>query len=96
MLNRGVDVSVAAANEEVLQKYLAAYIEGLRWALEPEHKSSAAKLISDYLKIDLDVATEAFAKATDPATGGLAKDAAFDIDGFRNALAIRTETVGKA
>jgi ABC-type nitrate/sulfonate/bicarbonate transport system substrate-binding protein len=83
----------AAQNEDVLVKYLAAYVEGVRWSLDPANKDVAIQLLMDRLKLAEDVATAAYTFATDPAEG-FAKDAKVDIEGFRNVLKLRAEHLG--
>jgi len=81
----------AKANPDTMVKYLQAYIEGLRWALDPKNKDAATKLLAERLK--LTPATECYALVTDP-TNGLVKDGKFDIDGFKNVLKLRAEFEG--
>src|SRR5262249_60466138 len=38
--------SWAKANEETLVKYLQAYIEGVRWALDPAPKAAATEMLA--------------------------------------------------
>ncbi len=83
----------AKANADTLVHYLQAYIEGLRWALDPANKTEAIKLLADGLKLPPDVAERTYAIATDPAEG-LAKDARFDVAGFENVLALRASFEG--
>ena len=80
-------------NEDVLVKYLQAYVEGVRWSLDPANKETAIKLLMDRLKLAEDVATAAYAFATDPAEG-FAKDGKVDIEGFRNVLKLRAQHLG--
>lgn len=84
----------AEANASTLDRYLAAYIEALRWALDPANRAEAAAILADRLKIPLDVAEATYDRAADP-VDGLAPDARFDEDGFRNVLALRAEIEGK-
>jgi ABC-type nitrate/sulfonate/bicarbonate transport system substrate-binding protein len=83
------------ANADTLVKYLQAYVGGLRWGLDPANKAEAIKLYADALKVPQDVAEATYAKATDQ-TDGLAKDALFDMEGFRNVLKLRAAFAGKA
>jgi ABC-type nitrate/sulfonate/bicarbonate transport system substrate-binding protein len=84
--------SWAGANEDPLVRYLAAYIEGQRFVLDPRNKAKTVKLIADNLKTTEDVALGSY----EALRSGLAKDAAFDIEGFRNVLALRARFSGKA
>lgn len=83
----------AKGNEGVLVKYLQAYVEGVRWSLDPANKETAIKLLMDRLKLAEDVATAAYAVATDPAEG-FATDGKVDLEGFRNVLKLRATHLG--
>ena len=83
----------AKQNEDTLVKYLAAYVEGVRWALDPANKEHAIRLLMDRLKLAEDVATAAYTYATDPAEG-FAKDGKVDVEGFRNVLKLRAQHLG--
>jgi ABC-type nitrate/sulfonate/bicarbonate transport system substrate-binding protein len=83
----------AQANSDVLVRYIQAYIEGLRWSLDPKNKDEAIGLLVKNLKLAPDVAAESYAVAVDP-KGGMAKDAAFDMDGFKNVLKLRADWTG--
>ena len=87
--------SWANANSDALVGYLAGCIEGLRWVLDPAAKADAIKLVGERLEVPLDIAEEMVAAATDPVRG-LAKDAAFDLEGFRTALKLRADFEGRA
>ena len=82
--------SWAKANEDTLVKYIGAYIEGLRWALDPANKAEAVKLYVDGLKVPEDIALGCY----DAAMEGLAKDARLDLEGFKNVLALRARFEG--
>ncbi len=87
--------SWARANSDVLVKYMQAYIEGLRWSLDPKNKDEAIRLLADGLKLPQDIASATYAIAVDPAEG-LAKDAKFDMEGFTNVLKLRADWTGVA
>jgi ABC-type nitrate/sulfonate/bicarbonate transport system substrate-binding protein len=78
----------ANANANTLVAYLQACIEGLRFVLDPAHKAEAIKLAAERLKLPDDIAAEVYAAATDPANG-LAKDAAFGLEGLKTVLRLR-------
>jgi ABC-type nitrate/sulfonate/bicarbonate transport system substrate-binding protein len=84
----------ARANEDTLVRYIAAYVEGLRWATDPANAGAATALLARELRLPDDVAAEAYAMAAAP-TGGLAPDAAVDLDGLRNVLRLRAEIEGQ-
>jgi ABC-type nitrate/sulfonate/bicarbonate transport system substrate-binding protein len=79
---------------DTLAAYLAAMIEGLRFALDPANKLQAAALFRDRLSVPDDIAAEMYAVAADPKSG-LAKDAAFDREGFRTVLRLRAIAEGR-
>ena len=83
-----------AANADVLTRYLAAYVEGLRWALDPANKAQAVDLLAGWLKVPPDIALECYEIAANPADG-LAKDTQLDLDGFQNVLKLRAEIEGQ-
>jgi ABC-type nitrate/sulfonate/bicarbonate transport system substrate-binding protein len=85
--------SWAEANAATLERYLAAYIESLRWALNPANRAEAAALLAERLKLPADIAEATWDRAADP-VNGLAPDARLDMDGFRNVLALRAEMQG--
>jgi len=84
----------AAAHSDTLVQFLQAYIEGLRWSLDPAHKEAVTELLGKELDLPPDMAAATYAIAVDPAEG-LAKDAKFDMEGFRNVLKLRAEWTGK-
>jgi ABC-type nitrate/sulfonate/bicarbonate transport system substrate-binding protein len=84
----------AKANSDTLVRYISAYVEGRRWALDPANKAEAIALLAERLKLAPEVAAQSYAVATDPADG-IAKDARFDMDGFKNVLKLRAEIEGQ-
>jgi ABC-type nitrate/sulfonate/bicarbonate transport system substrate-binding protein len=87
--------SWAKANPDALARYLQGYVEGLRWALDPNHKDATIKLLADNLKLPPEIAAATYAVAADPAAG-MARDAGFDLDGFKNVLKLRADWTGAA
>jgi ABC-type nitrate/sulfonate/bicarbonate transport system substrate-binding protein len=83
----------AKANADTLVKYIQAVIEGYRYAADPANKMQAVASLSSHLKIDADTAMKSLVYEVGP-KGALAKDARFDMEGFRNALNIRAEMEG--
>jgi ABC-type nitrate/sulfonate/bicarbonate transport system substrate-binding protein len=84
----------AKDNADTLVSYLAACIHGLRWVLDPANKAEAIKLAAERLNVPPDIAAEIFAVASDP-VNGLAKDAAFDMEGFKTVLRLRADFEGR-
>jgi len=83
----------AQANSDTVVRYVRAYVEGLRWAVDPANRDAAAKLLADGLKLPAELAARCYEIAADPATG-LARDARFDMNGFNNVLRLRAEFEG--
>src|SRR5262249_53461723 len=78
----------AKANSDTLVRYIRAYVEGGRWALDPANKAEAIALLADRLKLTPEVAAQSYAVATDP-PDSIAKDAKFDMEGFKNVLKLK-------
>ena len=85
----------AAANSDTVVRYIQAYIEGLRWTLDPRNKDEAIALIASQFKLEPIVAEEAYTIAADPKSG-MAKDAMLGLDGLNNVLKLRAEWTGVA
>jgi ABC-type nitrate/sulfonate/bicarbonate transport system substrate-binding protein len=85
--------SWAKDNGDTLVKYIQAYVDGLRWALNPANKAETIALLADRLKLPPDIAEQSYAVATDP-KNGLTRDAKMDIEGFKNVLKLRAELHG--
>ena len=84
----------AKANGPVLERYMAAYVESLRWVLQPANRAESVALLVQRLKLAPDVAEKAYDQMREPKFG-LATDARFDPEGFKNLLAIRAEMEGQ-
>src|SRR5262249_55026527 len=86
--------SWAEANADKLARYLSGCIEGLRWILDPAHEADAIRLIGERLNVPADIAREIHAIARNP-IHGLAKEANFDLAGFRTVLKLRADFEGR-
>jgi ABC-type nitrate/sulfonate/bicarbonate transport system substrate-binding protein len=84
----------AQAHPDLLIRYIQGFVEGLRWAMDPVHKDGAVALLADRLKVTPDVALKSYEIAVDP-VAGFAKDARFDVEGFKNTLRLRAEIEGQ-
>jgi ABC-type nitrate/sulfonate/bicarbonate transport system substrate-binding protein len=73
-----------------LEKYLAAYIQSVRWIRDTAHRAEAVDLMVDKLKLDRAIAEQTYDLLIDPVSG-FTPDAKFDVEGFRNMLALRAE-----
>jgi ABC-type nitrate/sulfonate/bicarbonate transport system substrate-binding protein len=83
----------AKANEDTLVKYLQAYVEAVRWTLDPANKSEAIGFLAEQLKLPQDIAAQSYAVAVDAAEG-FARDGKLDLEGFRNVLKLRATHLG--
>jgi ABC-type nitrate/sulfonate/bicarbonate transport system substrate-binding protein len=78
-----------------LEKYLAGYVESLRWIRDTGNRAAAVDLLVDKLKLERDIAERTYDLLIDPVSG-FTPDAKFDDEGFRNMLALRAEIERKA
>jgi ABC-type nitrate/sulfonate/bicarbonate transport system substrate-binding protein len=83
----------AQGNADALERYIAGYIEGVRWAVAPQNRAAGATMLAERLKLKPEVAARTVEIMGDPKFG-LAPDARFDLQGFRNVLALRAEIEG--
>lgn len=86
--------SWAAANRSALERYMAAYIEGTRYAMNPANRSEMIKLLEDRFKLLPAVAAQSYDALNTPGFG-MATDARLSMEGFRNVLALRAEIEGQ-
>lgn len=84
----------AQAHGDLLERYLAAYVEALRWALTPANRAACIALLTARLQVAEDVAAATYDLEIDPSFG-LTPDARFDLQGFRNLLSLRAELEGQ-
>jgi ABC-type nitrate/sulfonate/bicarbonate transport system substrate-binding protein len=84
----------AKANSDSLVRYIRAVVEARRWILDPANKAEATQVLVERLKLPPDVAAQSYAIVADP-TQGMAKDAKFDMEGFKNVLKLRAEIEGQ-
>ena len=83
----------AKEHRDALILFLAAIIEAQRWLLAPANKQQVIDLLTKESHLAPDVAAATYESLmTRP--GGFAKDAAFDLDGFKNVLKLRAEVEG--
>jgi ABC-type nitrate/sulfonate/bicarbonate transport system substrate-binding protein len=83
----------AKANADILVKYLQAYIEGVRFALDPLNKAAANEMLARRLELAPDIAAAVYDVVTDKQEG-FATDGRFDLEGFKNVLRLRAEYEG--
>jgi len=80
-------------NPDVVTRYLASYVEGIRFMLAPAHADTTVGILSGRLRLSPELARRNLALLTDPRSGS-AVDGRFDLEGFRNVLKIRAEVLG--
>ena len=85
--------SWARRNGALLERYIAAFVESLRWSLAPANREEAVALLMTRLQLSNDIADRTLRALADPSRG-FTPDAAFDMQGFRNLLALRSEIEG--
>jgi ABC-type nitrate/sulfonate/bicarbonate transport system substrate-binding protein len=76
-----------------LEQYLAAFVEALRWTLDQKNRADAVAILVDKLKLPPDMAAKSLELMAEPGFG-FARDAAFDLKGFADVLALRAEVEG--
>jgi ABC-type nitrate/sulfonate/bicarbonate transport system substrate-binding protein len=80
----------AREHRELLVNFLAACIEAQRWLMAPENKQAVIELMAKTEHLKPEIAAESYEiRITRP--GGFAKDARFDLNGFKNVLKLRAE-----
>jgi ABC-type nitrate/sulfonate/bicarbonate transport system substrate-binding protein len=83
----------ARDHADTLENYLAAFVEALRWSLDPANRAQAAAILTEKLKLPPDMAEQSLKLMAEPGFG-FTPDAAFNIAGFKNVLALRAEVEG--
>ncbi len=83
----------AEDHADSLERYIAANVEAQRWIMSPANRREVIELIARESKIPADVAAETYELEMN-ASGGWARDARFDLEGFKNALKLRAEVEG--
>jgi ABC-type nitrate/sulfonate/bicarbonate transport system substrate-binding protein len=83
----------AREHADTLEQYLAGFVEALHWSLDPKNRAEAAAILVDKLKLPEDMAQKSLDLMAEPGFG-FAHDAAFDLAGFKNVLALRAEVEG--
>ena len=80
----------ARDNGTALERYLAAYVEAVRWIRDRNNRTEAVDLLIEKLKLDRKIAERTYDLLVVPTTG-FTPDAKFDVEGFKNMLALRAE-----
>jgi ABC-type nitrate/sulfonate/bicarbonate transport system substrate-binding protein len=76
-------------NSDFLERYLAAYVEGQRWLMAPSNRQQVVELVMKESNLPEATASDWYAAMVQ--NGGYAKDAAFDVTGFKKTLQLRAE-----
>jgi NitT/TauT family transport system substrate-binding protein len=84
----------ALDNKENLDNYLAAIIEAQRWLMDPANKQQVIDLWISEFHMTPEIAAATYESSVN-APGGFEKDAALDLDGFKNVLQLRAEIEGQ-
>ena len=74
----------------VLERYIAAYVEALRYVRDPKNRAGSVALLVEKLKLSQKEAERTYELLLDPGFG-YTPDAKFDPEGFKNMLALRGE-----
>ena len=84
----------ARAHADTVDRYLAAYVQALRFVRDPANKAETTTLLREKLKLSDATAARTYAQLFDPGFG-FTPDAKFDAVGFRNLLDLRAEVERK-
>ena len=84
----------AKDHRDTLHNYLAAIIEAQRWLMASANKQQVIDLMISESHLAPDVATETY-ELSMMRPGGYEKDAALDLDGFKNVLKLRADVEGQ-
>ena len=79
----------ARGNSDLLERYLAAYVEGQRWLMAPSNRQQVVELVMKESNLTEPTASDWYTVMVQD--GGYAKDAAFDVEGFKKTLELRAE-----
>ena len=85
--------SWARANPEVLERYLAGYVESLRWVLDKANRDEAIALLMSKRNLSRSLATRSYDLMIEPGFG-FNPDARLSTEGFDNVLKLRQEVEG--
>src|SRR2546429_6196836 len=67
------------SNGALLERYIAAYVESLRWVRRPGNRAEGTGLLMDTLKVSREIAERTYRLLVDPARG-VTPDAPFDME----------------
>lgn len=84
----------ARAHADTVERYLAAYVQSLRFVRDPANTAECLALLRDKLKLSDATAARTYSQLVDPGFG-FTPDAKFDALGFHNLLDLRAEVERK-
>jgi len=85
----------AEASRDLVVRYVASYLECLDWALAPSNHDSCVSILVSELLLPHDIASESVEQLRQPGFG-FEPNAAIDLVGMRNTLALRAMIEGTA
>jgi ABC-type nitrate/sulfonate/bicarbonate transport system substrate-binding protein len=85
--------SWARDHADLIERYLAAFVEGQRWMMDPAHRDQVVALIMSQSHTSRDIAEQTYDVGLHQAWS---PDAQFDVGGFRNVLALDRESTAPA
>ena len=85
--------SWAKANGDTLERYLAGYVESLRWVLDKNNRDEAIALLMAKRNLSRSLATRSYDLMIEPGFG-FNPDAKLNAEGFDNVLKLRQEVEG--
>jgi ABC-type nitrate/sulfonate/bicarbonate transport system substrate-binding protein len=83
----------AQTHRDLVVRYIAAYLTCLDWVLSPSNHDACMAILMGELRLPSDIASESVALLRQPGFG-LEADAAIDLEGLRNTLALRAACEG--
>ena len=85
--------SWAKDHAETLERYIAGFIDSLRWVLDKSNRAEAVAILMDKRKLSRSLAERSYDLMIEPGFG-FNPDAKFNNEGFNNVLALRQEIEG--
>ncbi|MEA3025493.1 MAG: hypothetical protein QOF91_778 [Alphaproteobacteria bacterium] len=85
--------SWAKDHAETLERYIAGYIDSLRWVLNKDNRAEAVAILMEKRKLTRSLAERSYDLMIEPGFG-FNPDARFNSEGFNNVLALRQEIEG--
>jgi len=84
----------AKQHRDALIAFIASCIEAQRWLMNPANKAQVIGLLTSQYHLSPEIAAKDY-QITINQPGGFSKDAAFDLEGFKNVLKLRAEVEGQ-